>query len=469
VLYYKHFFLFKLFLAFVLSSFNAGVVLAGPLFGLFVDWFGHQRKIFLFTCCIKVLSYILYSINISGFFPLSGRLLSGIAYGGMTAITFGQIALQTEPEERGGIYVFIEGVYCLGATTGPAVGGFIAFDITIWGWHINQGNSPGILLTMVWTLFLIVTILLPKDVWLETGLGKKEVSFVEQVEEKREIIVDTDGGRFTKGDPNGKRKLAEVHPNGDGSLNDVSLPRGQDLFDCSENSDEKMDVYTFNSEDELIEPSGRPGLPNFDLEGEANIECNSAVLCLLYLTFISEFFSSTSTFYVPVIALHHFHLQLIHVKLLFLNCAAFTFLVFILFTLASNYINERKLFLVALSMQIAAILVLTSIGFAWDRVTNAQNYILLLYICLGMPYFAYPFSNSILSKITDPRNASFYQGSSISSVHLAIVSSRVIISFVKTKESLIIYCFSLVFLWFTGFIWFGLNYKRFVGKDEKHK
>ena len=114
-----------------------------------------------------------------------------------------------------------------------------------------------------------------------------------------------------------------------------------------------------------------------------------------------------SACYVPVLALNHFHLELIYVKLFFLNCTLFTLpLLFILFSLASDYFDERKLFLVALSMQIAAILVLTSIGFTWD-ITSAQNYMLLLYICLGMPYFAYPFSNSILSKITDARNASF--------------------------------------------------------------
>jgi hypothetical protein len=105
--------------------------------------------------------------------------------------------------------------------------------------------------------------------------------------------------------------------------------------------------------------------------------------------------------YVPVLALNHFHLELIYVKLLFLNCTLFTVLVFILFSLASDYFDERKLFLLALSMQIAAILVLTSIGFSWDHITSAENYILLLYICIGMPNFAFPFSNSILSKITD--------------------------------------------------------------------
>jgi hypothetical protein len=113
---------------------------------------------------------------------------------------------------------------------------------------------------------------------------------------------------------------------------------------------------------------------------------------------------------VPVLALNHFHLELIFVKLLFLNCTLFTLLLFILFSLASDYFDERKLFLIAFSMQIAAILVLRSIGFIWDHITSAQNFMLLLYICIGMPYFTFSFSNSILSKITDARNASFYQG-----------------------------------------------------------
>ena len=186
--------------------------------------------------------------------------------------------------------------------------------------------------------------------------------------------------------------------------------------------------------------------------------------CLLYLT------SSLAAFYVPILALDHFHLKLIYVKLLFLNCTLFTLLLFILFSLASDYFYERKLFLVALSMQIAAILVLTSIGgFTWNHITSAQNYMLLLYICLGMPYFAFPFSNSILSKITDARNASFYQGMSYAAFQLGSLINRVAVSFVSTKESLIIYCFVLMFLWLLGLIWFAVHYKQFVASEEKHQ
>jgi hypothetical protein len=65
-----------------------------------------------------------------------------------------------------------------------------------------------------------------------------------------------------------------------------------------------------------------------------------SILCLLYLTFASESFSSAATFYVPVLAFNHFHLELIYVKLLFPNCTLFTLLLFILFSLASDYFDE---------------------------------------------------------------------------------------------------------------------------------
>jgi hypothetical protein len=120
-------------------------------------------------------------------------------------------------------------------------------------------------------------------------------------------------------------------------------------------------------------------------------------------------------------------------------------------------------------MQIAAILVLTSIGFDWNHITSAQNVMLLLYICIGMPYFAFSFSNSILSKITDARNASFYQGVSYAALQSGILISRVAVGFVNTKESLIIYCFVLMFLLLLGLIWFAVHYKQFVASEEKHQ
>ena len=124
--------------------------------------------------------------------------------------------------------------------------------------------------------------------------------------------------------------------------------------------------------------------------------------------------------------------------------------------------------MIALGMQITAVVLLTSIGFAWERVSYALNYILLLYICFGMPYFAFPFSNAILSKITNPQNASFYQGLSYAAIHSGIVSSRVIISFLHTQEGLLIYCLASIFLWLIGTLWFFIHYQQFArtGSDK---
>jgi hypothetical protein len=379
--------------------------------------------------------------------------VSGLGTGGGVAIILGQIAIQTEVEDRGAIFVLLEGVYCLGATFGPLVGGFIAFDVTIWGWHINQGNSPGIILTIVWGIFLIVTILLPKDIWIEIGTVEKEILS----EDEGRIIDDR---TFSEDDPKGDRRFTEVHTKGYRSLAEYDLNVDRHLT--------KHDAIA-DPEDNRIKPSGHRTVADHDDESETKIEWNSRILCLLYLTIASEVFASTATFNVPVLALNHFHLELIHVKLLFLNSTLFTLLLFILFSLASDYSDERKLFLLALSMQIAAILVLTSIGFTWNHITSAQNYMLLLYICLGMPYFSYPFSNSILSKITDARNASFYQGVSYAALQLGSLICRVAVSFVNTKESLIIHCFVLMFLWLLGLIWFAVHYKQFVASDEKHQ
>ena len=267
----------------MLSTFNISAMIGGPLFGRIVDWVGHQRLVFLFTRWLKVVSYILYSINISAFFPLVGRLVSGLGSAGGVAIILGQVAIQTEVEDRGKIFVLLEAVFCVGATFGPLVGSFIAFDVTIWGWHINQGNSPGIILTIVWSIFLIVTILLPKDIWIEIGTVEKET-----VSEDEGRI--TDDRTFTENDPKGDRRLTDVHPKGYRSLAEYDLNVDRHLT--------KDDVIA-DPEDDRIKPSGHRTVTDHDDESKANIEWNPRILCLLYLTFANEVFPVLRNFMSP--------------------------------------------------------------------------------------------------------------------------------------------------------------------------
>ena len=444
----------QLFLAIVLCSFNVAVIIGGPLFGRMVDWFGHPRLIFLFTCFLKLVSYIVYSINISPYFPLIGRIISGLGAAGGGAIILGQVALQTEVKDRSETFVILEGMYCLGATFGPAVGSFVSFDVTVWGWHINQGNSPGVVLLVVWIIFSIVAILLPEHIWLDTEADKKEIVSLESQDEG-----DITDKSSSTNDPTDDQNLTELHS---------KVYQGLTEHDANVDRYLNKDYPGNIPENGRIKPGDRRTVAD-SVRDKGKIEWSLRIVCLLFLTFTNEVFSSTATFYVPILAIDHYHLELIHVKLYFLNCTLFTLLVFVLFSLASGRIDERKLFLIALGMQFAAVSLLTLIGFMFDHTMQAQNYVLLLYICLGMPYFAFPFSNSILSKITDPRNAAFYQGSSFASMHCGIVASRVALGFVSTKESLIIYCFVLVLLWTAGFFWFANHYKRFSASEQKHK
>ena len=162
----------------------------------------------------------------------------------------------------------------------------------------------------------------------------------------------------------------------------------------------------------------------------------------------------------PILGLNHLHLQPLHIKMYFLNCTVFTLLVLTTLYLASGYMEERNGLFVALFLQITAISFLIALAFVWDKEVEMQYYLLLVYICIGMPYIAYPFANSLLSKITDPRNTSFIQGLCYAAMHCATVITRIAVSSVFSKTGLILYSFVLALLWFIAFIWFVVIYKR---------
>ncbi|CAB4042123.1 Hypothetical predicted protein [Paramuricea clavata] len=234
----------KFFLALVLISFNIGAIIAGPLFGFLTDRFGNPR------------------------------LITGLD-GGL-AILLGQIALQIDEESRGKSFLFFESVYCLGSAISPGIGSFISFRINILGWDINEGNSPGIVLAIIWLLFLIFSLFIPGTMWVETGTRIEELNFNISAyeDEKRSSEYDQDGGQ----------RLSE----------------------------------------------------DYSSEKKPRIMWDSRMFCLLFLIFTNMGFSSTSTFYAPILALDYLHLKLIHTKLIFLNCTIFTLLVFTCFHMLKN-------------------------------------------------------------------------------------------------------------------------------------
>ena len=164
------------------------------------------------------------------------------------------------------------------------------------------------------------------------------------------------------------------------------------------------------------------------------------VSCLLFLSFSDVAFSEISIFYVPMLGMDHLHLNLVHVKLIFLNCAIFILFSFLALNHAVKYVDERKLLLIPLFMDIFGILLLMYLAFFWNQVEDIQYYILFIYLCLSMPYLAYPLGNSIVTKCSDSKNAAFIQGFSFAIIHVAYIAGQVGISYVFTKIALIYYC-----------------------------
>ncbi|XP_028402646.1 SPX domain-containing membrane protein Os09g0521800-like [Dendronephthya gigantea] len=394
----------KEFLSLVLTSFNLSAVVISPIFGHIADRFGHVKLLIVLSYVVKVVGNLLYSINTSPYFPLMGRIISGMAESSF-GILMGQVALHTSSENRAGIFVFLETTYCLGCAFGPAIGSFVTFNADLFGWKINAGNSPGIILTCVWLVSLIASLFLPHD------FGEKNA----REEVKAEMTMSGTS------DSDDERKLSEQ----DRTLNES--------------------------------------------ETKTTVECNSRVLCLFYLIFWNEVFSSTATFFTPLIAMEILHLRLIHVKFYFLNSSLATLLLFITMYIASNYLREKKIFLFSMLLQISAISLLVILAFTWDDVSSVHYYILLFYVMMGMPYFAFSAGCSLMSKITHPKNAAFYQGTSFAMVHLSIVASRVVAGYVFTRTGLICFSLGLAFFWFIGVIWFGLLYNSFESKKPSFK
>ncbi len=363
---------------------------------------------------IKLLIVVTYVVKVLGNLLYSINVsaffpLMGRIVSGMGDSSFGilmgQVVLHTSKENRAGMFAFLEAAYCLGTAFGPALGSFITFNANILGWEIDVGNSPGIVLTCIWLISLVGALFLPRD------FGEKSVLEKAQIEVVTSVTSDTDDDRtMTEDDP----RPSENYP----------------------------------------KPSS---------------ECNSRVLCLFYLIFWNEVFSSTATFYTPLLALEVLHLKLIHVKFYFLNSSLMTLLLFIAMYIASHYFKEQKIFLFSMVLQISAISLLTSIAFTWNQVSYIHYYLLLLYVSLGMPYFAFSSGCSLMSKITNPRNAAFFQGTSFAIVHLSIVASRITASFIFTQTGMICFSLGLACFWLIGVVWYSILYRSFetTGQDSK--
>ena len=186
------------------------------------------------------------------------------------------------------------------------------------------------------------------------------------------------------------------------------------------------------------------------------------IFSIFYVIFLGQFFPTIVTFYTPLLAQEHFHLQFLDVKLLFLASSILSLVLFLALFLATGCFDELKQACLAFFMQITAIALLLYFSFYWGDVYWYDSYLLIPYIAFGLQNFIFAIGCSLLAKITDPSMAGFYQGSSFSVDHLGFVFGRIVSGFIFTRTSLLLYCTGLSILWFVGTVWFSLEYSRIL-------
>lgn len=190
---------------------------------------------------------------------------------------------------------------------------------------------------------------------------------------------------------------------------------------------------------------------------------DSKISCLYFTIFMAFTFYCFTAFYVPLLAAL-FNLQLIHVKILFLNGTLVLLVAYLFNYIASEYTSERTLVLVFVALQFLPLCLLFYFAVSWNSAGNTLygGYLLLPLICLGLPCLSFPVTCSLISKVTDVNHAAFYQSLSSTVGHLAVISSRLVAGLTFSKTSFTFTCLGLTLFWIVQVVWFFVEYQNLV-------
>ena len=152
----------KRFYGAVIAAHPLGYILFSPVVGKLSDKTRAVKLLLLACTFVKVTSNFVYAIPVSGYCPLIGCFFSGAANSAYGAI-YGEIVRYTISENRSKIFIVIDSFFVFGASCGPLIGGIVTFNANILGLNINNGNSPAVVLVIIWAVLLCLLLCLPSD------------------------------------------------------------------------------------------------------------------------------------------------------------------------------------------------------------------------------------------------------------------------------------------------------------------
>ncbi|KAK3599587.1 hypothetical protein CHS0354_035826 [Potamilus streckersoni] len=163
------------FLGMVLSAFSFSAMIAGPILGRWSDVSRRPKIILLFGIVCEVGGNFMYFIGISKWFLVCSRLVTGIS-GGAEAVIVAEVARSTTEEKRTGIISVLIAVRQTGLLIGPGLNLFLrVLDFDLGPFKVNKLNSPGIFMSLMWTLQFVIVLTLYTDLHkLESHVESKD-------------------------------------------------------------------------------------------------------------------------------------------------------------------------------------------------------------------------------------------------------------------------------------------------------
>ena len=122
----------NLFLGLTVGAYSAGTLVFAPYIGFLEEKFNAAKAIVVISTFVKFLGNLLYSIPVNEYFPLFGRLISGMGEGAV-GVLYGAVAKCTTNENRAKAFIYFEGLFSIGTVCGPAIGSILIFNLNILG------------------------------------------------------------------------------------------------------------------------------------------------------------------------------------------------------------------------------------------------------------------------------------------------------------------------------------------------
>ncbi|XP_028408676.1 uncharacterized protein LOC114531238 isoform X2 [Dendronephthya gigantea] len=298
----------------------------------------------------------------------------------------------------------------------------------IFGWKINAGNSPGVVLMLIWFTLLMCALFLPNDLAENTGDGERS-------------IIDSDNAS-----PSSKTTAEHDNrpPSSSSMIREENLAGGLGTALLDDDSDDGIS---------LSKSFAWHGCPP-----------SSMVFCMYYLICLSYFVYMVISFYVPLLAKYNLGLKLIHVKLIYLNSSLFSFVLFLATPLILENVCETTFLLVSIFFQIIPISCTFLLAIFWNSPMSVEkkSYLILCsMLLLSAQLVNSPVASCLLSKLTPVKSASFYQSLTYTAVHMGICLSRLAGGSTFAKMSMMYTCIVLAFCWLFGMIWLLYEYRKF--------